>query len=77
MINKTTFGTLPTTGFVRQYQLIPMIVPFSSATLWRKVVRGEFPRPVKLSARITAWRVEDVRAWMASRSVACPTAHEQ
>ena len=55
---------LPETGFVRQSQLIPHIIPFSSSTLWRKVKSGEFPAPVKLSSRVTAWRAEDVRAWM-------------
>jgi prophage regulatory protein len=40
------------------------VVPFSSATLWRKVKAGEFPRPVKLSDRVTAWSVEAVRTWM-------------
>ena len=64
------FGELPATGYVRQSQLIPGIVPFSSATLWREVKSGAFPSPVKLSQRITAWRVEDVREWMQSRSVA-------
>ncbi len=62
----STNGELPATGYVRQAQLIPAIVPFSSATLWRKVKTGDFPQPVKLSERITAWRVEDVRAWMES-----------
>jgi len=60
-------GNLPVTGYVRQSQLIPAIVPFSSATLWRNVKAGTFPAPVKLSERVTAWRVEDVRAWMKSR----------
>ncbi|MBN8542829.1 MAG: AlpA family phage regulatory protein [Alphaproteobacteria bacterium] len=55
---------LPRSGFLRQSELIPEIIPFSAATLWRKVKSGEFPRPVKLSERITAWRAEDVRAWM-------------
>ena len=32
------------------------IVPFSSATLWRKVKTGAFPSPVKLSERVTAFR---------------------
>ena len=49
---------------------IPAIVPFSSATLWRSVKAGKFPPPVKLSDRVTAWRVEDVRAWMKSRAAA-------
>ncbi len=77
-------GELPSTGFVRQFQLIgtparkadtanaqdakPGILPFSSPTLWRMVKAGKFPAPVKLSERVTAWRVEDVRAWMQTRT---------
>lgn len=57
---------LPATGFVRLSQLVPAIVPFSPATLWRKVRAGTFPQPVKISARCTAWRCEDVRAWIES-----------
>jgi predicted DNA-binding transcriptional regulator AlpA len=67
--------TLPTTGYVRQTQLlgdrkngIAGVIPFSPATLWRKVSSGDFPAPVKLSAGITAWKVEDVRAWMEDRT---------
>lgn len=66
------FGNLPAVGYVRQAQLVvdpkrpekPAILPFSAATLWRKVKSGEFPRPVKLSERVTAWPVAAVRAWM-------------
>ena len=68
MSQKTPPGELPATGFIRQSQLIPAIVPFSSATLWRKVKAGTFPAPVKLSERVTAWPVESVRAWMNSRT---------
>ena len=57
---------LPASGFARQAQLLE-VLPFSSATLWRLVKAGKFPAPVKLGERITAWRVEDIRAWMASR----------
>lgn len=63
-------GRLPETGYVRQSQLIPSIIPFSSATLWRKVKTRDFPAPVKLSERVTAWKVEDVRAWMQEREAA-------
>ncbi|MDY0746545.1 AlpA family phage regulatory protein [Paucibacter sp. R3-3] len=56
--------SLPAGALVRQAQLIPAIVPFSAATLWRKVRAGTFPRPVKLSSRVTAWRTDDVRAWV-------------
>ena len=63
------FGELPATGYVRQSQLIPGPVPFSSATLWRRVKEGTFPKPVKLSERVTAWRVEDVRQWLDTQAV--------
>jgi len=56
------YDAMPATGYMRQSQLIPSIFPFSSATLWRKVKAGTFPKPVKLGPRITAWRVEDIRA---------------
>jgi prophage regulatory protein len=59
--NSETCGAMPATGYMRQSQLIPAIFPFSSATLWRKVKAGTFPKPVKLGPRITAWRVEDIR----------------
>lgn len=63
----TNLGALPATGFVRESGLIPGIVPYSHATLWRKVKARDFPQPVKLSERITAWRWEDIHAWMQSR----------
>ncbi len=61
------FDSLPATGYIRQSQLIPDVVPFSSATLWRKVKAGEFPKPVKLSAQVTAWKVQHVREWLAAQ----------
>ena len=59
---------LPTSGFIRQAQLIPHILPFSSATLWRMVKSGAFVAPVKLSERVTAWNCEEVRLWIEDRS---------
>ncbi len=59
-------GKLPETGYVRQRQLIPDVLPISSATLWRWVKTGTFPQPVKLSNRVTAWRVEAVREYLAN-----------
>lgn len=73
MSENVVHANLPATGFVRLAQLVhdprkPEKVaplPFSKATLWRMVNAGKFPAPVKLSERITAWRVEDVHAWIA------------
>ena len=42
----------------------PPIIPWSSATLWRKIKANQFCTPVKLSERVTAFRVEDVRQWL-------------
>jgi hypothetical protein len=43
--NSPPMGTLPETGYVRQFQLIPFIFPFSSATLWRKVKAADRALP--------------------------------
>ena len=39
----------------------------AGSTLWRKVAAKEFPEPIRLSARVTAWRMGDVRAWIAAQ----------
>ncbi len=62
----TTPATLPKTGYIRVQKLI-QIIPFSASTIWRKSKNGSFPSPVKLSEQITAWRVEDVQAWMQAK----------
>lgn len=64
----STFDDLPSAGFIRQSQLIPNVVPFSSATLWRKCKAGHFPKPVKLSERVTAWNVGDVRKFLETQA---------
>lgn len=55
-------ASLPETGYVRLSQIIPSIIPVSKSTWWAGVKDGRFPRPVKISSRCTAWRVEDIRA---------------
>ncbi len=58
------FDYLPDTAFIRLNQMIDTrLTPFSASTVWRKVKRGEFPPPTKLSDNITAWQVGDIRRW--------------
>ncbi len=66
---------LPETGFLRLSQIIgdpkaeppvPPIIPVKKSCWWHGVRTGRFPKPVKLSPRITAWRVEDIKALIAS-----------
>jgi predicted DNA-binding transcriptional regulator AlpA len=59
-------ASLPATGFIRAAQLIKFI-PFSRTSIWRKVKSGQFPKPVKLSDNITAWKAEDVHEWIEER----------
>ncbi|WP_217999564.1 helix-turn-helix transcriptional regulator [Thauera butanivorans] len=58
--------TLPETGFLRQPQVLAF-VPISKSTLWRRIQARTFPAPVKLSERVTVWRVEDIRRWIAQQ----------
>ena len=37
-------------------------IPVCKSTWWAGVKSGRYPKPVKLGPRITAWRVEDIRA---------------
>ena len=81
-----SFDALPDGAFIREAQLVqspkhpnrpaplpfsaPTLWPFSAPTLWRKVKAGTFPKPVKLSERVTAWKVGDIRAWAAAQATA-------
>lgn len=63
-IDTVNFDDLPATGFVRQSQLIPGVLPFSGLTLKRLVDAKSFPAPIKITPRCKAWRVADVREWL-------------
>ncbi|GAB7024741.1 helix-turn-helix transcriptional regulator [Salidesulfovibrio brasiliensis] len=52
---------LPATGFMRLADVLKFI-PVSKTTWWEGVKQGDFPQPVKLGERITAWRAEDIAA---------------
>lgn len=54
---------LPESGFLRLRDILGPNgpIPVSKSTWWQGVKDGRFPKPVKLGARITVWRVEDIR----------------
>lgn len=64
--------TLPSTGYLRLPDIIgnkkadppiPALLPVSKTTFWAGLKSGRYPlTPVKLSARCTAFRVEEVKA---------------
>ena len=59
---------LPATGFLRLPAIIAPHgpIPVSKSTWWAGIKAGRYPKPVKLSTRISAWRVEDIRAFIES-----------
>lgn len=75
-LTRSIFDVLPDSAFIRESQLVqsplrpdtPAPLPFSAPTLWRKVKAGTFPKPIKLSQRVTAWRVGSVREWMSAQA---------
>ncbi len=61
---------LAETGFLRLSQIIgdpksdppiPAIIPVCKSTWYEGVKSGRYPKPVRLSRRSSAWRVEDIR----------------
>lgn len=66
-MSRINFNALPDSALVRQRDLLP-VLPFSAATLWRRVGSKQFPRPIKVDEAITAWRWGDVRNWLESQS---------
>lgn len=52
---------LPATGFLRLPAVLSLI-PVGRSTWWAGVKMGLYPAPVKLGARMTAWRAEDIAA---------------
>jgi prophage regulatory protein len=60
-------ANFPRTGFVRIKQILAPRgpLPISRSGFWAGVKSGKFPKPRKISARVTVWRAEDIRALLA------------
>jgi prophage regulatory protein len=41
----------------------------SRSTLYDWMKKGDFPQPLKLGARLVAWRESDIAEWLESREV--------
>lgn len=56
-------GTFPAYGLVRLSQILAPRgpIPMSKSSWWSAVASGRVPKPLKLSARMTVWRAEDIR----------------
>ena len=60
------FDELPDSALIQIRQLTNFeVTPYSTTTIWRKSRSGEFPTPIKVSNGITAFRVGEIRQWLA------------
>ncbi|MCE7915748.1 MAG: transcriptional regulator [Nitrosomonas sp. PRO4] len=62
------FDSLPDAAFVR-VGTVAGLFDCSVVTVWRKAKDGTIPKPKKLSARVTGWRVGDLRATLTAQNV--------
>ena len=46
---------------------VAKLISASKSSIWSWVGQGKFPQPVRFGERYTAWRTEDIDAWIASR----------
>lgn len=62
--------SIPILGYMRLPQIIgdpkaeppiPAIIPVSKSTWYAGIKAGRYPSPIKLSARVSAWKAEEIR----------------
>lgn len=64
---------IPDSGFLRIRQIIgdkkagiPPLIPVCRSAWWKGVKAGRYPAGVKLSPGVTVWRVDEIKALIAS-----------
>lgn len=43
------------------------LLSIGKSTIWAWVKAGRFPKPLKMSSRMTVWSAADVEAWISSK----------
>jgi len=62
----TTHDPLKAGANLRVSTLAPRL-GMSKSTIWRLVREGKFPKPIKLSDKVTVWKADAVLAWLESK----------
>ena len=57
---------LPREGYVRWPTVKRVTGIGSRTTVWRMEKSGRFPLSIRLTARITVWKVQELRAWLSN-----------
>ncbi|QII84159.1 AlpA family phage regulatory protein [Bordetella hinzii] len=63
---KTVDCSVPTAlaGYMRLPDVVA-VCRIGKSTIWKWCAAGRFPKPIKLSTRISVWKVEDIQTWIA------------
>jgi predicted DNA-binding transcriptional regulator AlpA len=61
------FDNQPASGFIR-LPVLMRLYSVSAPTIWRGVKKGTIPKPVKLSERVTAWNIGEIRSVLAAKA---------
>lgn len=61
---------------ILRLKLVRAMTGLSRSTIWRLCRRGEFPQPLKLTARLIGWRAAEVQRWLDSRERGRPALTE-
>ena len=56
---------------LRRPEVITM-TSLASSTLTYLIAKGDFPKPYKLSGKLSAWKLSEVQAWINSRNHKIP-----
>jgi predicted DNA-binding transcriptional regulator AlpA len=59
------YSDLPETGYLRLPQVLRFI-PIGRSSWWKGVKEGKYPASIKLGAKTTVWRAEDIHELIAS-----------
>ena len=51
-------------------ETVTAVIGLSVPTVYRLIAKGEFPRPVKLTASARGWKLSDIVGWMQIRAAA-------
>jgi predicted DNA-binding transcriptional regulator AlpA len=52
--------------YLRDKQVAEMLT-IGRSSVWRMTKEGKLPAPIKLSERVTVWKLSDIEAFIASR----------
>lgn len=61
--NEVYSTALPSAGFVR-LPTVAHVTGVAKSTVWKWVASGKLPKPIKISPKVSAWPVGEIRAWL-------------